>query len=91
VFCRDVPAAIFHAKRAAPERKIAVEAVSLEEVLTFVRAGCDIVQCERFAPEKLEELVNAVKSVNPAVLVSAAGGVNGENAAAYARAGPICS
>ena len=29
VFCRDVPVAIFHAKRAAPERKIAVEAVSL--------------------------------------------------------------
>lgn len=87
VFCRDVPAAIFHAKRAAPERKIAVEAGSLEEVLTFVRAGCDIVQCERFALEKLEELVKAVKSVNPAVLVSAEGGVNGENAAAYARAG----
>lgn len=70
-----------------PERKIAVEAADVEEAVAFAKAGADIIQCEKFAPEVFAEAVAKVKSVSPNALISAAGGVKAENAAAYARAG----
>lgn len=87
VFCGDFAAAFARLKAASPERKVAVEAASPEEGLAFVRMGADIVQCERFTPAALAEFIAAARALNPALVVSAAGGVKGENAADYARAG----
>ncbi len=70
-----------------PERKIAVEAGSLEEALTFARSGADIVQCERFTPEEVRLLKSALLQEKYRTLISAAGGVNAANAADYATAG----
>lgn len=70
-----------------PERKIAVEAGSPEEAVAFARAGADVVQCERFEPEILRETVAAVRAIDPRVKISAAGGVNADNAADYAATG----
>ena len=70
-----------------PERKIAVEAGSLEEALTFARSGADIVQCERFTPEEVRLLKSALLQEKYRTLISAAGGVNAANAADYAAAG----
>ena len=87
VFCGDFAAAFARLKAASPERKVAVEAASPEEGLAFVRMGADVVQCERFSPVALAEFIAAARALNPALVVSAAGGVKGENAADYARAG----
>lgn len=87
VFCGDFPAAFARLKARSPERKAAVEATSPEEGLAFVRMGADIVQCERFTPAALAEFIPAARALNPALVVSAAGGVKGANAADYARAG----
>lgn len=70
-----------------PEKKIAVEANSPEEALIFARAGAGIIQCERFAPDVLEKIVTELKSINPLIKISAAGGLNADNAAEYAVTG----
>lgn len=70
-----------------PERKVAVEVDSPEEGLRWARLGVHIIQCERFAPDVLKAFVREVKAQCPGVVVNAAGGVNGENAAAYAETG----
>ena len=87
VFCSDPVAAVARAKKAEPEKKVAVEVSSIEEGLTYVHAGADIIQCERFAPEDLAALVSTAKAVRSDLIINAAGGVNAENAAQYAATG----
>lgn len=70
-----------------PEKKIAVEANSPEDALLFAQAGADIIQCERFAPDMLKKTVAELKSINPLIKISAAGGLNTDNAAEYAATG----
>jgi molybdenum transport protein len=70
-----------------PEKKIAMEANSPEEVVAFARAGVHVIQCERFEPSLLAECVVALRGLSPSIVVAAAGGVNAANAAEYARTG----
>ena len=70
-----------------PEKLIAVEAGSPEEGLSFVRAGADIIQCERFSAAELAQFVRAAREANALVRVTIAGGVNADNAAEFAAAG----
>lgn len=87
VFCDDFEAAFRALQARSPERKIAVEAGSPEEAMTFVRLGADIIQCERFSPEDFAAFADAARAESPNVRLSAAGGVNAKNAALYAEAG----
>jgi molybdenum transport protein len=73
--------------RRFPEKKIATEAGNEEEALLFVKAGVDVVQCERFDPAALRSLVPRLRAINPKIKILAAGGVNADNAFDYASAG----
>jgi len=53
----------------------------------LARAGVEILQLERFSPERLAELLRTLNHLALPCLVAAAGGVTLANAAAYARAG----
>ena len=70
-----------------PEKKIAVEADSAEEALSYVKAGAHVVQCERFACDDLTGFVKRAREINSAVKIAAAGGINASNAAEYAATG----
>ncbi len=74
-------------RRQAPERKIAVEVDSPAEALLLAQAGADVIQCEKFPLPALEETVRALRAAAPAATILAAGGINGENAAACAATG----
>lgn len=87
VFCDDFLATLSEMAARDPERKIAVEAGTIDEALAFAEHGAHIVQCEKMPPDVFAELVRAVRTHYPDVLISAAGGVKAENAAAYALAG----
>lgn len=87
VLADDPDAAVSRLIAHEPERKVAVEVDSEEEGLHYAALGAQIIQCERFTPEALTHFVQAVKAHNPGVIVNAAGGVNAENAAAYAATG----
>ena len=87
VFIADFEKRLTEAKKADPERKIAVEAADIREGLSFAAAGADIIQCEKFSVETLTEFVTQAKREFPQLIISAAGGVNAANARAYAQTG----
>jgi len=58
------------------ERKICVEAENLDETSKLLKARCDVVQCDKFSPELIKNVL-------------AAGGVNLSNAKDYANADAI--
>jgi molybdenum transport protein len=71
----------------AKETKIIVEADNPDEALQIARSGVDVVQVDKAKPEGLAALVKAVREIDPAVKVSAAGGINETNIAEYAATG----
>ena len=87
VFTDDFTALIPRMAEAFPEKKIEAEADSPEEAMSYLRAGADMVQCERFAPEALSAFVKEAKSAFPKAVIAAAGGINADNAGEYAAAG----
>lgn len=77
-------------RQRAPEKKLVVEINTIEAGIAAATAGFDVIQAEKFAPTEIAELVASLNALAPPrarPLVAAAGGVNAENAAAYARAG----
>ena len=70
-----------------PEKKIGVEADSVQDDLNYVKAGADIVQCEKFKFDELKYFVEEARSISKSVIISAAGGINASNAAEYAATG----
>jgi molybdenum transport protein len=74
-------------KKSSPEHKIIAEADSTDDALYLASAGVDIVQVDKLQPEELHDLTAKIKKEFPGITVSAAGGINRENAAAYAATG----
>lgn len=74
-------------KLTAREAKIVVEADTTEDALLIARSGADIVQLDKVAPAELAAIVTSLRAANPDILISAAGGINETNAAAYAATG----
>lgn len=71
----------------APEKKIIVEGVGLDDALAAVRAGADGIQFDKIAPAELKEFVAALRAERGGLALIAAGGITPENAAAYAATG----
>ncbi|SMH55210.1 ModD protein [Azospirillum agricola] len=87
-FLSDPPADWIAAlRRKAPEKKIVVEAGSVEEAVALAEAGADVIQLEKLPPEAARAVIEATRGLNPAPVVAPAGGVTEANAAAYAAAG----
>ncbi len=69
------------------ERKIVVEAHTLEQAILVAQANADAVQIDKMSTEEFKLCLQKCKSIAPEILVLAAGGVNGTNAAEYAQSG----
>lgn len=74
-------------QRAAPEKKLVIEVTTTEEAITAADAGFDVIQAEKFAPAEIVALVEQLATTRHRPMIAAAGGINVENAAAYAQAG----
>ena len=55
--------------------------------MLWAEAGTDMIQAEKFSPAEIAATVGELRRAGLATLVAAAGGVNAENAADYAKAG----
>lgn len=73
-------------KHACPERAVVVEVKSVDDALSAASQGADVLQLEKFPPERVAEVVARLPAGSGA-RVAVAGGVTPDNAAAYARAG----
>ena len=68
------------------EKKLFVEATP-EQALVLARAGVDGVQLDKASPETLAQLVDELRAIDPRLTIIAAGGINPQNAGAYAATG----
>ncbi len=82
-FARRIP----EFRLALPEKKLCAEVDSPEDALLLAKADIDVVQCEKFSCPVLAETVRELRAIKPNILILAAGGVNGDNAADYAATG----
>ncbi len=80
-------AAIARLRNRQPEKKIVVEVVSVDEALTWARAGGDVLQLEKFTPAGLSACRARLEAEGLRPVLVAAGGVRVENAADYVAAG----
>ena len=71
------------------ERKICVEAENLDEASKLLKAKCDVVQCDKFSPELIKNVLALRDENSPNTMILAAGGVNLSNAKDYANADAI--
>lgn len=74
-------------KRGGPEKKIVVEVATPGAAVLWAKAGADVIQAEKFSPAEIGTTVAEFRATGLTALIAAAGGVNAENAAAYAKAG----
>ncbi|WP_149716909.1 ModD protein [Campylobacter concisus] len=77
----------FKAKMA--ERKVCIEAENLDEANKLLKAKCDVVQCDKFSPELIENVLSLRDEISPNTIILAAGGINLSNAKDYANADAI--
>ncbi|WP_459830081.1 ModD protein [Campylobacter concisus] len=71
------------------EKKICVEAENLDEASKLLKANCDVVQCDKFSPELIENVLSLRDEISPNTIILAAGGINLSNAKDYANADAI--
>lgn len=68
------------------EKKLFVEA-GADEARRLARAGVDGIQLDKMPPDELASLVAELRAIDPRITLIAAGGINLQNAAAYAACG----
>ena len=69
------------------EKKVVIEASTLEEALLAAGAGADVIQFDKVTPASLHEWCPALRERHPGLKLLAAGGIRKENAADYADSG----
>ena len=74
-------------KTKAPERKIAVECENLDDCEALLKAGADVVQCDKFTSEAVKQAVDLRDKIAPNAALVASGGINLKNIKEFASAG----
>ncbi|MFH0966689.1 MAG: ModD protein, partial [Methanobacteriota archaeon] len=83
----ELPGVVRSIREKQKERKIVVEAHTLEEALIITNSGADAIQLDKIALDSFAECADQCRTINPDICMIAAGGISGTNAAAYAKAG----
>lgn len=74
-------------RRGAPEKKIVIEVTTPAAASRWAEAGADVIQAEKFSIPEIATTIEGFRRAGFATLLAAAGGINPDNAADYARAG----
>lgn len=79
--------ALQHVVAKLPEKKLAVEASSLDFARVAAAAGADIIQFDKVAALQLADWIPLLRHDFPALTIAAAGGISLESMADFARTG----
>ena len=74
-------------KAKAPERKIAVECENLDDCEALLKAGADVMQCDKFTPDVVKLAVDLRDKIAPNAALVASGGINLKNVREFASTG----
>jgi molybdenum transport protein len=69
------------------DKEICVEVETGEEALRMIKAGADAIQFDKMPPDEMKKAIADIRGTGSRAHIIAAGGVNADNAAAYAEAG----
>ncbi len=72
---------------AAGGKPVGLEVHNRSDALAAARAGVEVIQADKFTPEQATDLVSELRREHPQTRVHIAGGINADNAAAYAASG----
>lgn len=81
--CGSVKGAMEKVSKAQFHIKTEIEVGSLEDAVTAAEMGADIIMADNMVPEDILALKNAVRKINPRILVEASGNITLENIAQY--------
>ncbi len=84
---KNLPNIIEQIKTRQKERKIVVEAHTPEQGIIATKAGADAIQFDKMPTEQFITSAQKCREINSKICIIAAGGVNGNNADEYAKAG----
>ena len=79
------------AKTALFHIKIEIEVGNIKDAIAAAEMGADIIMADNIGPEEVSELRDAVKNVDPKVLVEASGNITLENIGDYAGCADLIS
>ncbi|WP_017716716.1 ModD protein [Kamptonema formosum] len=82
-FLQQLPAL----KRKVKEKKVIVELKETSQAVQLAEAGVDGIQFDKIDAPELLKIIPALKSIHPAILTLAAGGISESNIAQYAATG----
>ncbi len=85
--CENFVESFKNLKNTFKEHRIIMEVESQEEALLGAKLGVDVLQCERFAPNELQMLVQGLRVDFPYLRFSATGGITKENVREFAQSG----
>lgn len=85
--CENFAESFKNLKNTFKEHRIIMEVESQEEELLGAKLGVDVLQCERFAPNELQMLVQGLRVDFPYLRFSATGGITKENVREFAQSG----
>ena len=74
-------------KAAACEKTVILEVHSLDDAIRAAQAGVGEIQMDKVAAEDASQAVEAIRRAAPGVKIALAGGINADNAYAYASSG----
>ncbi|UCE44666.1 MAG: carboxylating nicotinate-nucleotide diphosphorylase [Methanobacteriota archaeon] len=72
-------------------KKIEIEVGTVDDALTAVEEGADIIMLDNLAPEEGEKVAREVRSANPMTVIEVSGGIRPDNIEAYASFADIIS
>lgn len=83
----EVKAKLRHNANGLAEKKVVIEASTLEEALWAVDAGAEVIQFDKVAPAALRDYCAHLRTLYPTLTLLAAGGITKDNAVDYAHCG----
>ena len=87
----SITEAVRRAQKVSFTKKVEIEVESLEGAEEAARAGADIILLDNMGPEKAAICAEAIRSIDPRIVVEASGNISPENAPEYAEAVDVIS
>jgi nicotinate-nucleotide pyrophosphorylase (carboxylating) len=87
----SVTEAVRKAKAYSFSKKVEVEVVVLDQAREAARAGADIIMLDNMSSKDAEESYQAIKEIDPKIIVEVSGGITPHNAAEYAKHADVIS
>jgi putative molybdenum utilization protein ModD len=82
-----LPALLEQVRIETREKKIIVEVEDEDQARLMARSGIDGIQFDKWKPDELARMIEAIRGIDPRITLIAAGGINEGNAALYALTG----